>query len=88
MREIDPDASHASWTENFPWTRLKGVVLPPGKKAPTPRVSDDPAEVRAAIGEGSFGGYWERSDDEVMRVWRAGVEETREVLADMRGTPH
>jgi creatinine amidohydrolase len=80
VMEIDPDASHASWTENFPWTRLAGVVLPTGKKAPKPRISDDPREVRARVGEGSFGGYWERSEEDVMRVWRAGVEETREVL--------
>ncbi|HEY1455569.1 MAG TPA: creatininase family protein [Candidatus Dormibacteraeota bacterium] len=83
VREIDPDASHASWTEGFPWTRLPGVALPAGKKPPTPRVSDDPAEVRARAGDGSFGGYWERSDEEVMRVWRTGVEETREVLAGL-----
>jgi len=81
VRQIDPEASHASWMENLPWTRLPGVVLPPGKKLPTPRLSDDPAAVRAALGEGSMGGYWERSEEEVMRVWRAGVEETREVLA-------
>jgi creatinine amidohydrolase len=80
VMEIDPEASHASWTENFPWTRLSGVVFPTGKKEPTPRISDDPMEVRARVGEGSFGGYWERSEEEVMRVWRAGVEETREVL--------
>ncbi len=85
VRQIDPEASHASWMENFPWTRLPGVVLPPGKKLPTPRLSDDPVAVRAALGEGSMGGYWERSEEEVMRVWRAGVEETREVLAGLRG---
>ena len=84
VRQIDPEASHASWMENFPWTRLPGVVLPPGKKLPTPRLSDDPVAVRAALGEGSMGGYWERSEEEVMRVWRAGVEETREVLAGLR----
>ena len=83
VREIDPDASHASWMEGFPWTRLPGVVLPAGKKPPTPRVSDDAAEVRAAVGEGSFGGYWERSEEEVMRVWGTAVAETREVLAGL-----
>src|SRR3954470_18998722 len=30
--EIDPDAAHASWMENFPWTRLAGVALPVGGK--------------------------------------------------------
>jgi len=47
--EIDPDASHASWMESFPWTRVAGVAMPQGKKPPTPRVSDDPAEVRARV---------------------------------------
>jgi creatinine amidohydrolase len=83
VKAIDPDASHASWTENFPWTRLPGVVLPAGKKLPTPRPSEDPAAVRNALGDGSMGGYWERSDEDVMRVWRAGVDETREVLAGL-----
>jgi creatinine amidohydrolase len=84
VRKIDPDASHASWMESFPWTRLDGVALPAGKKPPTPRISDDPVEVRARVQEGSFGGYWERSEEEAMRVWRAGVEETREVLSNLR----
>jgi len=83
VREIDPDASHASWMENFPWTRLPGVVFPKGHKAPAPRVSDDPAEVRQQVGDGSFGGYWERPDEDVMRVWRTGVEETREALESL-----
>jgi creatinine amidohydrolase len=83
VHEIDPDASHASWMENFPWTRLAGIVLPPGKKPPTTMGAGDPPAIRASIGEGSFGGFWERSDDDVLRVWRAGVEETREVLAGL-----
>jgi creatinine amidohydrolase len=69
--------------EGFPWTRVPGVVMPPGRKPPAPRVSDDPAEVRAQLGDGSFGGFWERPDADVMRVWRAGVEETREVLLNL-----
>ena len=83
VKEIDPDASHASWMENFPWTRLAGVVLPDGKKPPAPRTSDDPDQVREHVGEGSFGGYWERPEEDWLRVWRAGVEETHEVLASL-----
>jgi creatinine amidohydrolase len=81
--EIDPEASHASWMENFPWTRLAGVKVPEGHKLSTPRTSDDPAEVRRRVGDGSFGGYWQQPDDVVLRVWRTGVEETREALRNL-----
>ena len=40
----------------------------------------DPAELRAQLGDGSFGGLYERSDDDVLRVWQAGVEEVRDLL--------
>lgn len=83
VRAMDPDSSHASWMENFPWTRLAGVTMPKEHKRPTPRGSEDPRQVRATIGDGSFGGDYERPDEDVMRIWRAGVEETREVLASL-----
>ena len=31
VKEIDPVASHASWMENFPWTRLAGVERRPAE---------------------------------------------------------
>lgn len=83
VREIDPEASHASWMESFPWNRVPGVVFPPGKKPPAPRASDDPVEVRKQLGDGSFGGYWQRPEEDAMRVWRAGVAETREILSGL-----
>ena len=83
VHEIDPEASHASWMENFPWTRLPGIVLPDEHKPRTPVTSEDPEEVRRTAGDGSFGGWYSRPDEDVMRVWRTGVEETREVLASL-----
>jgi len=83
VRQIDPDASHASWMENFPWTRLAGVELPREQKAMVdyePLRHLDPAGVRETLGDGSFGGLYERSDEDVQLVWRTGVEETRELL--------
>jgi creatinine amidohydrolase len=80
---IDPVASHASWMENFPWTRLPGVALPEGGK---PMIDlarmrlMDAAAVRAALGDGNFGGAYQKPDEQMMRVWRAGVEETRAVI--------
>jgi creatinine amidohydrolase len=80
---IDPDAAHASWMENFPWTRLEGVASPDAHKARLDLAAMrelDPAEVRARLGDGNVGGFYERPDEDVLRVWSAGVEETREHL--------
>jgi creatinine amidohydrolase len=81
--EIDPDASHASWFENFPWTRLEGVEQPREKKplADIRRMRElDPRAVRELIGDGSLGGLYERPDEDVLRVWEAGVAEVRELI--------
>ena len=78
VRSLDPEGTHASWMENFPWTRLSGVVLPRAAKAVAPALPDDPAAVRGVLGDGSYGGVYERSDEEMLRVWAAGVAETRE----------
>jgi creatinine amidohydrolase len=78
---FDPVWSHASWTENFPWTRLPGVELPDEAKElvsfPLPL---NPRAVRDAIGDGSYGGRYARPDEEVLEVWRAGVEGVRALL--------
>jgi creatinine amidohydrolase len=84
VQAVDADASHASWLENFPWTRLAGVDPPRERKAmvDVARVREaDPADVREMLGDGSFGGLYVRPDEDVLRIWQAGVEEVREVLA-------
>lgn len=83
VQSIDPDASHASWLENFPWTRLAGVVQPQERKPMadiTAMRELDPADVRKLLGDGSLGGLYERPDDDVLRVWHAGVEEVRDLI--------
>jgi creatinine amidohydrolase len=85
VQSIDPDASHASWLENFPWTRLAGVAQPHERKpmADISRMREsDPADVREQLGDGSLGGLYERSDEEMQRVWQAGVEEVRDLIAN------
>lgn len=80
---IDPVASHASWMENFPWTRLANVKLPEGQK---PMIDlarmrmMDAARVREYVGDGNYGGVYQKSDEQMMQMWRTGVEETREAL--------
>lgn len=80
---VDPDASHASWMENFAWTRLDGVTAPPGHKAPVEideALRSDPAAMRRALGDGSFGGFYQRDDAVMERIWQVAVEETRAFL--------
>jgi creatinine amidohydrolase len=40
----------------------------------------NPAGVRDLLGDGVFAGAYELPDDQVAAVWRAGVEEVRELL--------
>jgi creatinine amidohydrolase len=83
VQEIDTVASHASWMENFPWTRLEGVVQPKKQKPMIDlarmRVMA-PAAVKAYLGDGNFGGYYERPDEEMLALWDVAVKETRALL--------
>src|SRR5213082_375266 len=83
VQAIDPVASHASWMENFPWTRLANIAMPAEQKS----MSNvdllrqlDPKSMRAYLKDGNYGGLYQRSDEEMMRIWRTGVEETRDLL--------
>ena len=84
VQEIDPVASHASWMENFTWTRLAGVDAPTQQK---PMVDFDKvrggsaADVRRHIGDGNFGGYYQRSEAELAALWDVAVVETRALIA-------
>jgi len=83
VQAIDPIASHASWMENFPWTRLTKIEMPKEQKPMTDldRMRQlDPKSLRAYLKDGNWGGLYQRSDAEMMKVWQAGVEETRELL--------
>ena len=80
VHEIDPEGSHASWMENFPWTRLPAVDFPSEPKPPVEASVHDPAEFRRIVGDGSFGGAYQHSDEDMLRIWQAGVEEVRELL--------
>jgi creatinine amidohydrolase len=85
--QIHPEATHASWFENFPWTRLAGVELPGAEKPPVTDVEAlrelDAGAVRAAIGDGSYGGPYAVPDEEALRVWDAGVTEVRALMASL-----
>ena len=80
---IDPSASHASWMESYPWTRVQGAE-PPDERKPSVDLSQatdvSPAKYRELIGDGSFGGWYERPDRDMRGIWNIAVDETREAL--------
>ncbi len=79
----DSVASHASWMENFPWTRLAGVVQPEEQKPMLDLVALrklDSTRARAYIGDGNYGGYYQRSDEEMLAIWQTALAETRELI--------
>ena len=83
VQETDALASHASWMENFPWTRLDGVTPPASVKPEQPFAQWThlgPAAIRERLGDGNFAGRYQRDDDEMFAIWRVAVEETRALL--------
>jgi creatinine amidohydrolase len=79
----DPSASHGNWFENYPWTRLPHAPAPEGRK-PVPDLArmkaGGPAQTRAILGDGAFGGPWQIDDTTMQAIWEIGVAETREAL--------
>ena len=85
VQAIDPVGSHASWMENFPWTRLPAVILPDEQKIVPPRGGKARlvgAEMRAFYGDGNYGGLYQRADEEMLALWQVAVDETRALLAE------
>jgi creatinine amidohydrolase len=80
---IDTSGSHANWLENFPWTRLANVAAPSGPKAPPNRELmriSSPEIARQGLGDGSYGGDYQKPDEVMLDLWNTGVLETREFL--------
>ncbi|MEO1103718.1 MAG: creatininase family protein, partial [Pseudomonadota bacterium] len=83
VQEIDPLASHASWMENFPWTRLAN--RPPDTRRKEMVDIDrmrlkSPEKVRGMLGDGVFGGDYQKPDEVTQALWDVAVAETRALL--------
>ena len=88
VQAIDPVASHGSWMENFPWTRLPGVEVPPTQRpmVDLARVRAlDPVALRGYLGDGNYGGLYQRPDADMLALWAVAVEETRALLSGSWG---
>lgn len=80
---IDKTGSHANWMENFPWTRLAHAPAPEGEKPVVDMAlmkASPPDIARDILGDGAFGGPWQRPDEEMLALWEIGVKEVREAL--------
>ena len=42
----------------------------------------DPKSVRDYLRDGNYGGLYQRDDEEMMKIWRTGVEETGALLTE------
>jgi creatinine amidohydrolase len=83
VMEIDPVASHASWMENFPWTRLAGKSMPAHQKPMSDLAmvrSLAPQALRDYLGDGNYGGLYQRADADMEAIWQVAVQETRDLL--------
>ena len=40
-----------------------------------------PDAVRAQLGDGNYGGLYQRDDDEMLAIWAVAIEEVRALLA-------
>lgn len=85
VQAIDPAASHASWMENFPWTRASDQRQPTTSKpkidfAALARVSAD--KKRKLLGDGNYHGLYQRSDADMLAIWDVAVRETRALLEE------
>lgn len=80
---IDAEAGHASWVENFPWTRVPNTEIPVDRKPlPDPvalRVAG-PIQMRSLLDDGSGGGPYSVSEDKMMELWHATVADVQDAL--------
>lgn len=79
VQATDRVASHGSWMENFPWTRLASTPAGDAKEM----VDVDrlrtlaPFESRTLLDDGNFGGRTQRPDEDMLAIWNVAIEETR-----------
>jgi creatinine amidohydrolase len=85
VQQVDELGSHGSWMENFPWNRV--APAPEGRK-PMVQVEQmrslPPRAARELLGDGNFGGAYEKPDEQMLAIWRVAVEETRAIIAGLQ----
>ncbi len=81
--QFSVDQLHAGWVENFAWTRVEGAEMPtdPAPIRPRALVNNlNAQEIFELMPDGSMGGEYQRSDEDMQLIWDAGVAEVRELI--------
>ena len=83
VKKVDPIGSHASWFENFPFTRIDDVTYPDNQKIIPDRTNMARLvgeKLKDFLGDGNMGGVYEHSDDDMASIWKTAVAETRDMM--------
>jgi creatinine amidohydrolase len=81
-RNAGLQVNHANWAENFPFTRVGSI--PEEEKQPVDVPSAASAtHFRDVLGDGSFGGRYQASDEVMDRMLTAAVDAMTEVLREL-----
>lgn len=85
VQRIDDLASHASWMENFTFTRTSDPRQPVDVRKPLidfERLGRlNPADKKTLLGDGNFGGLYQRSEADMASLWQVAVDETRSIIS-------
>jgi creatinine amidohydrolase len=77
------ECGHASWVENFPAVRVKGVKPPAEAKPLVPPLAlqtASPKRARELLGDGAGGGAYQLEQENADKVWAAAVALLRDRL--------
>jgi creatinine amidohydrolase len=81
--QFSTEQMHGAWVENFAWTRVAGAAVPAGAAPVLARAlvaNLNPTEIREQAPDGTMGGAYQRSDEDMQIVWDAGVAEVRDLI--------
>lgn len=83
VQSFSKTASHASWMENFPWTRVANTIASDESKDMVDLkklIQVGSNTVKKIVQEGNYGGSFTRSDEDMLAVWDVAIDETIELL--------
>ncbi|MCD4676585.1 MAG: creatininase family protein [Desulfobacula sp.] len=86
VQDEEKGSSHASWMENFPWTKIASAEYntdQPKKPVDLELLRQlGPGGARKLAQDGNFGGREKNDTEFMLKMWDTAVKETRSILED------